>query len=225
MAAPRALQYVADAGGESDASSDGPLALLSAGPEAAPCGAELWRCVFGNDAPVEIEIGCGKGTFVLSAAHRAPTRNFLGLERAPRLARSAARAVADAGLSNARILCCDAGCVVTRLLPTHSVAAYHLYFPDPWWKRRHHKRRIYTGRLATALVRTLAPAGRVYVATDVAPLLELVHERFARAGLVAVPEPPPPPPTTFARRCTEEGRPLHRAAFVPRGVTPGVGLT
>ncbi len=224
VAAPRALQYVPDVGGEPDASAAVLPVVFPAGPEGAYRGEELWRCVFGNDAPVEIEIGCGKGSFLLEAAHRTPGRNFLGLERAPRLVRRAERALTDGGIANARVLCCDAGWVIAFLLPARCVAAYHLYFPDPWWKRRHHKRRVYTGRLAAALVRTLAPGGRVSVATDVAPLLDLIRERFLRAGLVALPESPAPPRTTFARRCAEAGRPLHRAAFVSREVTAGVAL-
>jgi tRNA (guanine-N7-)-methyltransferase len=182
---------------------------------ALPSAQDLWRAVFGNDAPVEIEIGCGKGTFLVAAAGRDRNRNFLGLERAPRLAVAAARTLADAGLTNARVLCCDAGCVVTHLLPARAVAAYHLYFPDPWWKRRHHKRRVYTSRFAAAVSRTLSSGGRVYVATDVGPMLDLIRERFAGAGLVPLPESLPPPRTVFARRCGEEGRPVHQAVFGP----------
>jgi tRNA (guanine-N7-)-methyltransferase len=213
VAAPRALQYVPDAGGDSAASDVLPAGVpVVSG--AAPRPEELWQYVFGNDAAVEIEIGCGKGTFLLEAAHRFRGRNFLGLERAPRLARHAERAATEAGLPNLRILCCDAGWVITRLLPARSVAAYHLYFPDPWWKRRHHKRRLYTVRFAAAIARTLVPGGRVSVATDVGPLLDLIGERFARAGLGALAASPALPQTTFARRCAEADRPLHRATFV-----------
>ena len=217
MAAPRTRQYVPDAGDESDISPW----VLPAVPDTGVPGTGLWRQVFGNDAPVEIEVGCGKGTFLLQAALRAPTRNFLGLERAPRLAVVAERAIAAAGLTNARVLLCDAGCVVPHLIPARSVAIYHLYFPDPWWKRRHHKRRVYTGRFAAAITRTLASDGRVYVATDVPPLLDLIRERFAHAGLVVLPASPPAPRTVFARRCREEGRALHEAAFGPRSLTHG----
>jgi tRNA (guanine-N7-)-methyltransferase len=211
LAAPRTLQYVPDTA--PDAPTTPPVVL-----PIVPSSQDLWRAVFGNDAPVEIEIGCGKGTFLVDAAGRDRNHNFLGLERADRLATRAARAVADAGLSNARVLCCDAACVVTQLLPARAVAAYHLYFPDPWWKRRHHKRRVYTSRFAAALSRTLTPGGRVYVATDVGPMLDLIRERFAGAGLVALPESPTPPRTVFARRCGEEGRPVHRAVFARRSV-------
>jgi tRNA (guanine-N7-)-methyltransferase len=209
VAAPRTRHYLPDA----DDVGDALPGVLAAAPGVAASGADLWRCVFGNDAPVEIEVGCGRGTFLLEAARHTPSRNFLGLERAPRLALAAERAIAGAALTNARVLCCDAGCVLCHLIPPRSVAVYHLYFPDPWWKRRHHKRRVYTGRFAAAISRTLVAGGRVYVATDVRPLVDQIRERFARAGLAALGESPPAPHTVFAGRCREAGRLVHHAAF------------
>jgi tRNA (guanine-N7-)-methyltransferase len=172
-----------------------------------------WAALFGNSRLVEVEIGCGRGTFMLAAAGKAPERNFFGLECSVRLAEAARATLAGAGLTNARVLCCDARCVVSRLIPPASVTAYHIYFPDPWWKRRHHARRLYSGGFARAAARTLAPGGQIHVATDVPNLLAAVTERFTQAALIPAAVPPRDLPTTFARRCTQSGRPLLRATF------------
>ena len=172
-----------------------------------------WYAVFGNNRPVEVEIGCGRGAFLVASAASNPDRNFFGLERAVRLAGTAQAAIEKASLTNARVLHCDARCVIRHLIQPRAVAAYHLYFPDPWWKRRHHRRRIYAGGLATDLARTLEPAGRVHLATDVPELLAAMTQRFMEAGLQSTPLSQRAPLTSFARRCIEVGRPVYQATF------------
>jgi len=172
-----------------------------------------WHVVFGDDRPVEVEIGCGRGEFLVAVAASNPDRNFFGLESAARLAASAQHAIDKAGLTNARVLHCDARCVVRHLIQPHAVAAYHVYFPDPWWKRRHHKRRIYAGSFAADLARTLAPDGRVHVATDIPELLAALGRRFIEAGLHPTVTSRNALPTRFARRCAEVGRPVFQGAF------------
>lgn len=174
----------------------------------------LWRDVFGNERPVEVEIGCAKGTFLLAAAQATPERNFMGLERSVSLAAAAQAALNRAQLDNARVLCCDARCVVMHLIPPNSVAGYHLYFPDPWWKRRHHKRRVYSAGFAAAVARTLRPRGQIAVATDVPGVLAVLERRFTDAGLRPAPARPASLSTTFASRCIEGARPVHHATFV-----------
>jgi tRNA (guanine-N7-)-methyltransferase len=188
--------------------------------DAAPSAPEIWTRVFGNHRPVEVEIGCGTGAFLVAAARRFPARNFLGLERAPRLAAVTGRAIAAARVENAQVLCCDARCVVAQLLPPRAVAAYHLYFPDPWWKRRHHRRRLCTPALVEGLARTLIPGGRVHLATDVPALFGEIVDRLARAGFRPAGSPDPAPPTVFARRCLAAGRPVQQAVFALRGLDP-----
>ncbi len=135
-----------------------------------------WQSIFGNDAPVEVEIGPGTGTFFLYAAQRSPDVNFFGIERSPTRAAALGRAVARQHWRNALVINADAACVIEHVVPAASVRAYHLYFPDPWWKRRHHRRRLLTDALAAALARTLVPGGRLHIATDV----PAVFERAAR---------------------------------------------
>ena len=175
-----------------------------------------WRAVFGNDRPVEVEIGCGRGVFLIPSAASDPGRNFFGLECAARLAGTAQAAIEKARLPNARVLHCDARCVIRHLIQPHAVAAYHLYFPDPWWKRRHHKRRIYAGSLAVDLARTLEPAGRVHLATDVPELLAAMTQRFIEAGLQWTPLSHRALLTRSARRCIDVGRPVYQATFAPQ---------
>jgi tRNA (guanine-N7-)-methyltransferase len=96
---------------------------------------ELWSALFGRAAPVEIEIGSGDGVFLLAFAGHHPDRNFLGIERSPSKARRLEARLARSGLANLRALRADATCLLPALVPRASVAAYHVYFPDPWPKR------------------------------------------------------------------------------------------
>ena len=178
--------------------------------------AELWSTLFGRDAPVEIEIGSGDGAFLLAHAARHPERSFLGIERSPSKFRRLEARLARAGLANVRLLRADATCVVPALVPSSSVAAYHVYFPDPWPKRGHAFRRVFSPAFIAAVARTLAADGRLFLATDVEDYAAriradvLAHGAFReRAG-----EPAHPGlATSFARKYRAAGRPLHATAF------------
>jgi tRNA (guanine-N7-)-methyltransferase len=186
----------------------------------------LWRFVFGNDRRVEVEIGPGTGTFLLAAAARAPHTNFFGIEHSHRLAFSLTAAIEERGLRNARVIAADAACVVATVLPAESVDVYHIYFPDPWWKRRHHRRRLFTPAFAGALVHTLAVGGRVYVATDVDDVLSLALKTLSQcAGLVRNSSRPPPRPgaTVFERKGIVRGAAIREAAFVKCATAASAG--
>src|SRR5260221_2965264 len=157
-----------------------------------------WGELFGIDRAVEIEIGCGKGVFLLEYARAHPEINLLGMENQPRWVRWIEQRLERAPLANARVVCVDAALVVTRFVRAASVRAYHVYFPDPWWKRRHHKRRLVSGELAAGFFRTLEPRSGLHLATD-------VESRFAamREELAAVPFESQVFPTP-----TPAGRPL-----------------
>jgi tRNA (guanine-N7-)-methyltransferase len=98
--------------------------------------------LFGRDAPLEVEVGSGKGLFISSAAIANSDHNFLGIEVSHKYARFAAARLARNGLSNAVMIDGDAVPLLREWLPDASVAAVHVYFPDPWWKKRHEKRRV-----------------------------------------------------------------------------------
>ena len=115
--------------------------------------------LFGRIAPLEIEVGSGKGLFLRNAARSQPDVDFLGIEIADKYARFAAAGLAKAGLPNGRVVSGDALRIFAELIPDNSLAAVHVYFPDPWWKKRHRKRRVMNETFLRAR-RADAPAGR-----------------------------------------------------------------
>jgi tRNA (guanine-N7-)-methyltransferase len=177
--------------------------------------------LFGRDAPLEIEVGSGKGLFLQSAAAAAPDHNFLGIEIAHKYAHYCAARLAKHDLSNAVIASGDGERIFRELLPDNSLFAVHVYFPDPWWKKRHHKRRVMNPTFLKDVERTLAPDGRFHFWTDVEDYfqasLALVAEHTSLAGPLAVPERPAAHDldfhTHFERRTRLSALPVYRAAF------------
>jgi tRNA (guanine-N7-)-methyltransferase len=201
-------------------------ALGLVAPQAPPRGSAaagvppFWSVLFGNDAPVEIEIGSGDGTFLAAAVARQPSTNFLGIERSPAKTRRLVARVARLGSARVRTLQADAACVVATLVPPASVAAYHVYFPDPWPKRRHAKRRVLTPGLIAALARTLVPGGRLLLATDVYGYASLIRLDVLADGHFEEREFGPDHPgfaTAFARKYQAAGRAVYVATFIRRG--------
>ena len=189
-------------------------------PEALP---RPWNSevVFGRQAPLEIEVGSGKGLFLRKAAVAAPERNFLGMELAQRYAHYGAGRIAAARLSNARIVHGNALEVFADLLPDSSAAAVHVYFPDPWWKKRHKKRRVLNEAFVRDVERLLEPGGVLHFWTDVEEYylatLELLQTTTGLSGPHAVPERPAEHEldyrTHFERRTRLHGEPVYRAQF------------
>ncbi len=177
----------------------------------------FWCEIFGNPRPVEIEIGPGTGHALLEAAARHPGHNFFGIEHSRPRAECVARELVARRLDNVRVLCADAACVVARCIPPGSVGAYHIYFPDPWWKRRHHRRRLFTPQFAHDLARTLAPGGAVYVATDVPEVFARMLATLGETGCLSRLRTARPPRTTttrFERKGLARGATIHEAVFV-----------
>ena len=123
-----------------------------------------WASVAPGTTRVEIEIGPGDGRFLREAAIARPDTLLVGIEtRAGSVARIRGRDLPP----NAQVLQLDARFVVESLVADASMDAYHLYFPDPWWKKRHAKRRLVTPQFADAVTRTLRVGGALYLMTDV----------------------------------------------------------
>lgn len=173
---------------------------------------DCWRQVFGNERPVAVEIGPGRGEFLVTTARDHPERNFFAIEHsASRTAETTAR-LARLGVTNARVICGDATCLI-ELFPAASVTAFYVLFPDPWWKRRHEKRRVWTPRFVAGLRRALAPGGTIELVTDVGNYFELAQECLnADPELTVVTvDAPSAVPTSFARKAVARGDRLYRS--------------
>jgi tRNA (guanine-N7-)-methyltransferase len=146
-----------------------------------PEGLEL-EALLGHPAgsrQLELEIGCGKGRFLLAAAARWPERDFLAVEQARALLGKVARRAARQALGNVRFVAGDAKELVVRALPAESLARVHVYCPDPWPKRRHARRRLFSPPFAEDLARVLAPRGELLLTTDHDPYFREVVARLA----------------------------------------------
>lgn len=151
-----------------------------------------WQTLFGSTYPVEVEIGFGKGRFLLEASKQFPQINYIGVERAQKyveITRERFRKYMrhfsierNSGMfKNVRLAWTDANYFLTRYVPDESVQAYHIYFPDPWPKARQQKRRIFRNKdFLDAITRTLMlGGGKLYVATDFAEYFTEIQERLA----------------------------------------------
>ncbi len=135
-----------------------------------------WEWLFGNSNPVELEIGVGKAGFLLRRAQANPQRNFLGIEWANEFYRYAVDRMRRWKVENVRLLRADASQFMRETCPRGSLSALHVYHPDPWPKRRHHKRRLFQKAFVDAAVECLAPGGRWAVQTDHAEYFEVIQE-------------------------------------------------
>jgi tRNA (guanine-N7-)-methyltransferase len=180
-----------------------------------------WPSLFGNANPVEIEVGFGKGLFLITAGQACPQTNFLGVEIDRSYQLYTANRLAKRRLDNVRVAKADARELFRDSIPAASVQAVHVYFPDPWWKKRHHKRRVFTAGFVAECARVLQPGGRLHLVTDVEAyyslICGLIHENDQ---LAALPIPGPASPahdldylTNYERKFRKEGRPIFRARY------------
>jgi tRNA (guanine-N7-)-methyltransferase len=180
-----------------------------------------WRAIFGNDRAVELEVGFGKGLFLLTEATCRPEVNFVGVEIVRKYQLYTATRLAHRGLGNVRVVCADARPFLASWVAPESVSVVHVYFPDPWWKTRHHKRRVFTVEFAQACERVLRPGGRLSFATDVEEYAQLVTEEVAQTRLHPLPPLQPGAPqhdldylTNFERKFRKQGKPICRRLYV-----------
>ncbi len=189
-----------------------------------------WEAFFGNTHPVEIEIGFGKGRFLLEASKRYPKVNYIGVERAQKYVELTRERFekyirhfgidrASGTFSNVRLAWTDANYFLTRYVPAASVQAYHIYFPDPWPKKRQRKRRIFRNQdFLSALIHTLnSDGGRLYIVTDYAAYFQEIRERLADLSVLhsidADLKPDRDIATNFETKYILEGRPIYRAVY------------
>jgi len=180
-----------------------------------------WTGIFGNDRPVELEVGSGKGLFLINAGSANPDRNYLGIEIAKKYAANAADRIARRELTNVRMLAGDATRFLNLHVPPASLSVVHVYFPDPWWKKRHRKRRVFSETLVRNIVRALIPGGQLWVVTDVEEYFGVIKELVASNGSFdELPDPQVNDPehehdylTNFERKYRIEGRPIYRKHY------------
>jgi tRNA (guanine-N7-)-methyltransferase len=168
--------------------------------------------LFGRSAPLYVDLGCGDGSFLCEMAQQFPERNFLGIDRLTKRVQKVRRK-ADR-IENVQVLCADTLFAVRHLLPENSVKAFYLLFPDPWPKRRHQRRRIFTREFLDAIAAALEENGFLQIATD---QLDYFHqvERLscAHAEFEVVSLPPGDavlPLTKFEKKFREQALPIYR---------------
>jgi tRNA (guanine-N7-)-methyltransferase len=177
--------------------------------------------LFGNDHPVEIEVGSGRGLFLVNAGTNSPEVNFLGIEYDFKEGRRGARRLQKRLLANVRVLGADARVVLRDYLGDQSARAVHVYFPDPWWKRRHKKRRVFDAAFVTEAARILSSGGMLYARTDVEEYFGVMTALVAEnPAFLVVPPPAERPPehdmdyhTSFERKKRKLGLPIFRACW------------
>jgi len=195
--------------------------MISQGPDLSPIAVDRfpdWRARFGERVGrLELEIGCGHGGYAVAFGAARPDRVLVGIEQRVKFAAVVADKVARRGLANVLILCGDGRLLAPRLFPAGSLAAIHVHFPDPWWKRRHRGRRLVDDRMSALLLRLLAPGGLLDFRTDVeryaldavARLEEVGFENQAGPGAFCE-APPDEIPSTREKRYLETGQRVWR---------------
>ncbi len=176
---------------------------------------------FGREAPRTLEIGFGNGENLAALAHAHPQRDYLGIEvHRPGVGRLLL-ALEQGGLANVRVICHDAVEVLERQIAPASLAEVLVLFPDPWPKKRHHKRRLIQAPFVALIARALAPGGTLRLATDWQPYaLEMLTLLAASAEFVNLApgggfseRPAERTPTRFERRGTRLGHEVWDLAF------------
>jgi len=171
--------------------------------------------LFGNTRRVVLEIGSGKGRFLISAATSQPEVNFIGIEKSLHYHRVIRDRVAKRGLTNIRLINHDAFLVPRDMLPDASIDEIHIYFPDPWPRKREQKRRIIRAEALMEMKRVLVAGGSGIYVTDhrdyyeaAAPVIESIFRSERR-----IPTAADPPRTNYEAKYREEGREIFEVRF------------
>ncbi|HUB66127.1 MAG TPA: hypothetical protein VL981_01425 [Candidatus Methylacidiphilales bacterium] len=178
-----------------------------------------WRALFGNDQPVELDLGAGDGGFALAYAQQHPGVNLLAVERLLGRVRKIEKRAVCARLANLRVLRLETGYTVRYLLPPGSVSIAYIFFPDPWPKRRHWPRRLLQAGFVHDLALALKPGGELRFTTDHAHYFETAQRAVAEAGVLQRASDwdwSTDPKTDFQKTFDAEGRATWRARWVKR---------
>jgi tRNA (guanine-N7-)-methyltransferase len=183
-----------------------------------------WDAEFGFSGPLELEIGSGAGGHALEYCRRNPHVRFMAFEWRKKYARDTMSRGDKLGLRNLRVVEADARFVVPRIFAPNSLAAIHLQFPDPWWKRSHFKRAVIQPDFAKLLLDRMAPGGKFDLRTDVEDRAQNMLAILEDAGFVNPlgrgvfhPYDPEEVPSTRERRYLVSGEPVYRARLVKPG--------
>lgn len=182
------------------------------------------QAYFEKQQPLEIEVGTGKGLFLRNASGQTPAHNFLGIEIAFKYARYAGYKLAKEGRTNAVMFHGDGQKIFRETVPSESLEAVHVYFPDPWWKARHHRRRLMNEEFCQQIERVLRVGGRLHFWTDVQDYYDMAVETLHAHTKLEGPQPVEESPaehdldyrTHFERRMRKNEMDVFRSQFVKR---------
>ncbi len=175
------------------------------------------EAIFARRAPLEVEVGTGKGHTLATLAQRDPDADFLGIEVGSRWARLTRARLIRAVVPNARLVQGEAEWVLNSYLAPASVRRFHVYFPDPWPKNRHANRRLFRPGFVAQMARCLEPQGQVCIATDHATYFQQIREVMGAAGFRHHPDAalPEDPVSSFEAKYRGQGRAIRRAVYSP----------
>jgi tRNA (guanine-N7-)-methyltransferase len=163
--------------------------------------------------PIEVEIGPGRGGFALDYARLHPTRELVLIETRRSDCELIRARASKRGLANLQVYQGDAKLLLPRMFRPGTLLGVHVQFPDPWWKKRHHKRRMVDAALALLLRSLLRPGGLVDFRTDVPAYAREAEQTWLEAGFEKLPDEPPEVLSTRERRYAVTGQPVFRARY------------
>jgi len=160
------------------------------------------KAIYGRSVPIEVDLGCGDGSFLVAAAAANRARDFLGVDRRVHRVCKARGQIMERRLTNARVLWIETAYAVEQFFPAQSVDVFHLLFPDPWPKRRHSSRRIVTKEFLQSIHGALAPEGRLRIVTDAVDYFRDIEQIVGQSmEFIRDLDPEPAyPPSTFEER-------------------------
>jgi tRNA (guanine-N7-)-methyltransferase len=172
--------------------------------------------LFPRPQSLEIELGCGDASFLVEYARRNPEKNFIGVERLLGRIRKLDRKGRRAGLANLRGVRIESSYFLQYLLPPHSSSVLHIYFPDPWPKKKHRRHRLINENFPMLARDALAPGGMVYLRTDDKDYFQQMTEVFGsdkKFQKIETPDGLAELPTDFEREFNARGIQTLRAAY------------